>query len=130
MAYDFLGLVNDINRRLNEVELTSSNFSSAAGFYAQGKDAVNASIRYINQAEFEWPFNHVEEEETLAVNTSRYSFPHDAKTVNFNTFRISGNSKIPKTASCTSNPNTITVNNNTYLEVGMAIHGSGIPSNT
>ena len=29
MAYDFLGLTNDVNRRLNEVELTSSTFSSA-----------------------------------------------------------------------------------------------------
>ena len=34
MAYDFLELVNKINRRLNEVELTSSNFSTATGFYA------------------------------------------------------------------------------------------------
>lgn len=94
MAYDFLGLVNDINRRLNEVELTSSNFSTAKGFYAQAKDAVNASIRHINQTEFEWPFNHVEEEETLTANTSRYSFPHDAKTINFNTFRIKENSTL------------------------------------
>ena len=55
MAYDFLGLVNDVNRRLNEVELTSSNFSSATGFYSQIKDSVNSSIRYINQSEFKWP---------------------------------------------------------------------------
>ena len=31
MAYDFLGLVNDVNRRLNEVSLTSSNFDTATG---------------------------------------------------------------------------------------------------
>ena len=48
MAYNFLGLVNEINRRLNEVELTSSNFGTAVSFYAHAKDAVNASIRYIN----------------------------------------------------------------------------------
>ena len=41
MAYNFLGLVNQINRRLNEVELTSSNFASATGFYAQAKDSIN-----------------------------------------------------------------------------------------
>ena len=74
MAYDFLGLVNDINRRLNEVELTSSNFATAAGFYGQAKDAVNASIRYMNQSEYEWPFNHVEQEDVLTVGTSRYPF--------------------------------------------------------
>ena len=40
MAYDFLGLVNDVNRRLNEVELTTSNFSTATGEYGMIKDAV------------------------------------------------------------------------------------------
>ena len=38
MAYDFLGLVNDVNKRLNEVELTSSNFGNAVGFYSAAKD--------------------------------------------------------------------------------------------
>ena len=28
MAYDYIGLVNDVNRRLNEAELTSTNFAS------------------------------------------------------------------------------------------------------
>jgi hypothetical protein len=61
MAYDYIGLVNDINRRLNEVELTSANFATATGYYSFAKDAVNASIRHIQQEEFEWPWNHVEE---------------------------------------------------------------------
>ena len=64
MAYDYLGLVNDVNRRLNEVELTSSNFGSAIGEYAMVKDAVNASIRYINQHEYGFPFNHDTETKT------------------------------------------------------------------
>jgi hypothetical protein len=42
MATTFLTLVNDVNKRLNEVELTSSNFASATGFYAHIKDAVNS----------------------------------------------------------------------------------------
>ena len=62
MAYNYIGLVNDVNHRLNEVELTSVNFSSAVGEYSAIKDAVNASIRYINQHEYEWPFNHVDKE--------------------------------------------------------------------
>ena len=41
MAYDFLGLTNDVNRRLNEVELTSSNFSSSTGAYGVGKVKVH-----------------------------------------------------------------------------------------
>ena len=48
MAYNFLELVNSVARRLNETELTSSNFSTATGFYSQIKAAVNASIRDVN----------------------------------------------------------------------------------
>ena len=43
MAYNFLGLVNEVNRRLNEVELTSSNFATAIGYYNTAKDAVNST---------------------------------------------------------------------------------------
>jgi len=94
MAYNFLGLVNAVNRRLNEVELTSSNFASAIGFYSQAKDAVNAAIRYINQSEYFWSFNHNTQETTLVANTSRYAFPTDAKVINFNTFRIKENTTL------------------------------------
>jgi hypothetical protein len=88
MAYDYLGLVNDINRRVNEVQLTSSTFDNAVGFYGVAKDAVNASIRYINQSAFEWPFNHVEQEETLTAGEIRYAYPADTKTIDFDSFRI------------------------------------------
>lgn len=91
MAYNFLGLVNDVNRRLNEVELTSANFANALGYYSTVKDAVNAAIREINQTEFEWPFNHETQEETLDVGTVRYFLPYDAKTVDMDSFRIKRN---------------------------------------
>lgn len=94
MAYNFIGLVNDVNRRLNEVELTSSNFSSATGFYAHAKDAINSSIRYINQSEFEWPFNHVTQEDSLSAGISRYLLPVDCKTVDYDSFRIKENSSL------------------------------------
>jgi len=88
MAYNFLDLVNEVNRRLNEVELTSSNFPTAVGFYAHNKDAVNAAIRDINHIHHEWPFNHVLAEETLTAGIIRYAFPADANTIDFDTFRI------------------------------------------
>ena len=94
MAYDFLGLVNDINRRLNEVELTSSNFSTANGFYSFAKDAVNSAVQHINQEEFEWPWNHTDKTETLTAGTVRYAYPTDAKTINLNTFRIKRNDSL------------------------------------
>lgn len=92
MAYNFLGLVNEVNRRFNEVELTPSNFTTSKGFYNAAKDSVNASIRDINQTHFEWPFNHVSEEETLTTGQSRYSFPPNASTLDFGSFRIKENS--------------------------------------
>ena len=88
MAYDFLGLVNDVNARLNEVALTDTNFASAVGYYSLAKDSVNSAIRHINQEEFEWPWNHVEEELTLVAGVSRESFPVDAKTLDMQSFRI------------------------------------------
>ena len=83
MAYDYLGLINDVNRRLNEVELTTSNFATATGEYGMIKDAVNASIRYINQHEYEWPFNHVTADETMTAGVVRYAFPTDARSSAF-----------------------------------------------
>ena len=91
MAYDYIGIVNDINRRLNEVELTSTNFATATGEYSMIKDAVNSSIRFINQHEYEWPFNHVEETETLTAGLVRYASPTDSKTIDFDSFRIKRN---------------------------------------
>ena len=88
MAYDFLGLTNDVNRRLNEVELTTTNFAATTGYYSFVKEAINSSIRHINQEEFEWPWNHVEEELTLVAGVSREPFPVDAKTLDMQSFRI------------------------------------------
>lgn len=87
-AYNFLGLVNEVNRRLNEVELTSSNFDSAYGFYSTAKDAVNSAIRDINRQPFEWPFNHTTQEETLNVGEVRYYVPRDVQSIDMDSFRI------------------------------------------
>lgn len=92
MSYNFLGLVNEVNRRLNEVELTQSNFATAKGSYNAVKDSVNAAIRDVNQTHYEWPFNHVIEEENLTPGISRYSIPANASTVDYDSFRIKENS--------------------------------------
>lgn len=108
MAYDFIGLVNDVNNRLNEVELTTADFATATGYFSFAKDAVNAAIRHINQEEYEWPWNHVAAEETLVAGTVRYSYPNDAKTVNMNSFRIKRDSAL--------NVGTVKLHNMTYEE--------------
>jgi len=94
MAYNYIGLVNEVNRRLNEVELSSNNFSTATGFYAHAKDAINASLRHINQSQYEWPFNHVTQEDTLVAGTTRYPFPNNAKVIDFDSFRIKEDSTL------------------------------------
>ena len=85
MAESFLTLTNKVLVKLNEVELTSSNFTSARGVQVQAQNAVNEAIRYINQREFNYPFNHSTKSETLVPGTVRYSIPTTAKTVDYNT---------------------------------------------
>jgi hypothetical protein len=88
MAYDYLGLTNEVIARMNEVALTAANFANARGFQVQCKNAVNDAINYINQREFGWPFSHVTHSETLIANTTRYSIPATAQHVDYETFRI------------------------------------------
>jgi hypothetical protein len=88
MAETFLTLTNSVLSRMNEVQLTSSNFTSARGIQTQAQNAVNEAIRYINQREFNYPFNHSAKTETLVPGTVRYSLPTDAKHADYNTFRI------------------------------------------
>ena len=91
MAYNFIGLVNDVNDEFNEVRLTEANFDGIDGVYGHTKRAVNASIRRINQTSFEWPFNHTLREDVLTAGQVRYPYPTDAKSINFDSFRVKSN---------------------------------------
>ena len=88
MATTFLTLVNDTLRRLNEVELTSTDFATATGFRAQVKDAINSSIQEISQKEFEFPFNFTAGSLTLVSGQQEYSLPADFKIADWDSFRI------------------------------------------
>ena len=88
MAESFLTITNKVIARLNEVELTSSNFSNSRGIQTQCKHAVNESVRYINQKEFNYPFNNTTTTKTLTTGTVRYSLPSSTKTLDYNTFRL------------------------------------------
>ena len=88
MSGTYLTLTNDTLARLNEVQLTSSNFNNARGIQTQAKTAVNESIRYIIQKEYNFPFNHATETKTLTAGTVRYSLPTSTKHVDYNTFRL------------------------------------------
>jgi len=88
MATTFLTLTNDTLGKLNEVQLTSTDFSDARGIQIQVKNAVNQAIRYINQREFTWPFNAAEADQTLTAGKVKYSLPSNTKYVDYATFRI------------------------------------------
>ena len=79
MSLTFLTLANDVITRMNEVTLTSTNFTDARGVQVQCKNAVNESIRHINQKEFGYPFNHASNNSTLVPGTSRYTVPTSTK---------------------------------------------------
>ena len=92
MAYNYLSLVNDVNKRLNEVELvktlTTDTFSNAIGEYAMVKDAINVAIRQINQHEFSYPFNSAVNSSTLTPGVTRYDIPTNTKLIDYKTARI------------------------------------------
>ena len=89
MAYDYLGLTNEVLARMNEVVLTATNFTAARGYQIQCQNAVNDAINYINQREFGWPFSHATQSETLVASQTRYTVPTGTQHVDYETFRIS-----------------------------------------
>ena len=89
MAYDYLGLTNEVLARMNEPALTASNFTAARGFQIQCQNAVNDAINYINQREYGWPFSHATETQTLVASQTRYTIPTGTQHVDYETFRIS-----------------------------------------
>ena len=88
MAETFLTLTNGVLARLNEVQLTSTTFSTARGIQVQAQNAVNEAIRYINQKEFSYPFNHATNTSTLVPGTFKYTVPTSTKHIDYHTARI------------------------------------------
>ena len=56
MATTYLQLTNELLREFNEVELTSSNFSSSVGVQSHIKDLVNRAYFDMVNEEPQWPF--------------------------------------------------------------------------
>jgi hypothetical protein len=94
MAYDYVGLTNEVIARMNEVPLTNANFATARGFQIQCQNAVNDAINYINSREYGWPFSHSTHTEVLVANQTRYTIPAATQHVDYETFRISRDSAL------------------------------------
>ena len=110
MSQTFLTLTNSVLARINEPQLTSSTFSSARGIQIQAQNSINEAIRYINQKEFSYPFNHATNTEVLVPGTVKYTLPTSTKHVDYNTARIVKNSTLG-----TSGTNLSTLSYNEYI---------------
>ena len=111
MALTFLSLTNDVITRMNEVVLTSTTFANARGVQVQCQIAVNESIRYINQREFGYSFNHAQNSSTLTPGVARYSLPTSTKSVDYNTARIKKDDDLNSAGN-----NLVSLNYNEYID--------------
>jgi hypothetical protein len=89
MSTTYLALTNDLLRRMNEVELTSSNFAASKNVQAIAKDAINNSIREVLQDGHQFPFLKTSQSKTLSSGTATYDFESDMASVDWDTFYIS-----------------------------------------
>ena len=74
MASTYLTLVNNVLRDMNEVELTSSTFTSSRGVQTTVKDYINRSISDILNSELNWPFTRSEGSIDVIAGKGLYSY--------------------------------------------------------
>ena len=74
MASSYLVLINNVLRDLNEVELTSSTFSSSRGIQTAVKDYINRAINDVINAELNWPFTRAEGLIDVIAGKQLYSY--------------------------------------------------------
>lgn len=97
----YVALVNEVLRRINEVQLdiAGDGFGDVRNVQALAKDAVNSAVREILQSTQEWPFTLTTYTQTLTAGTGVYSFPADFSKVDWDTFyikRLSAQSNMPE----------------------------------
>ena len=120
MATTYLILSNRILRELNEVEMTSSNFSSSRGIQTAVKDFINKSVHDIYNEGAEIPLLHSTTTQALQVGDGEYDFPSDMRRVDFESFFLKPTELITN-GEFTSNINSWT----TIAGAGSAAYNSG-----
>ena len=83
---NFLQLTNRVLNELNEVELTTSTFSTSRGVQTMVKNVVNKSIHDIYNSEVEWAYLYSSKEQETTAGKRLYAYPSDARKLNFNSF--------------------------------------------
>ena len=85
---NYLTLVNNVLNELNEVELTSSTFTSSRGVQTMVKNVVNKAINDIYNAEIEWPFLISTQTEDIVAGKQEYSLPSDQRKVDWDSYML------------------------------------------
>ena len=84
----YINLVNELLRRLSEVEISEIDFATTKNVQSLAKDSINSSIREILQEAQEWPLTLVTYEQTLSVGTKTYAFPSDYSKADWESFYL------------------------------------------
>jgi hypothetical protein len=95
----YLSLTNELLRRLNEVQMDSTEFSTARNVQSLAKDAVNSSIRELMHSAQEWPFVSASYTQTLTTNVGTYLFPVDMSSIDWDSFylqKLTAQNNVPK----------------------------------
>ena len=86
MSTTYLVLSNRILRELNEVEMTSTTFSSSRGIQTAVKDFINKSIHDIYNEGAELPLLHTSTTQATQAGDAEYALPSDMRRVDFESF--------------------------------------------
>lgn len=84
----YLTLVNNVLQELNEVELTSSTFSSSRGIQTAVKTFVNKAVNDLYTAEVEWPWLYTSTTQDVNSGQQEYTFPTAFRKADFDSFYL------------------------------------------
>lgn len=88
MPSTFIDLTNKLLRKVNDVEIAVSDFSSVRGVQATAKDSIVATVQEINTKRADWPFNATEATEVLVAGKTEYPWPADFNSADWSSFQI------------------------------------------
>ena len=83
MASTYLQLTNEVLRDMNEVELTSTTFSTSRGVQTTVKDYINRAIADIINSDLNWPFTHEKGSVDVIAGKALYSHASIASTLKY-----------------------------------------------
>ena len=84
----YLELTNLALNELNEVELTSSNFTASRGIQTSAKNFINKAVNELYLSEIEWPWLHTNGTQVVNTGQQEYTFPTAFRKADFDSFRI------------------------------------------